>query len=64
MTKDKPRIQLYFHCKTCMSGKLAVGWTAEGLQVFCENCEKNVADLDFKGQKIAYYDPEKRLDKE
>ena len=47
-------IKLYFHCRTCMSGKLAVGWTIKGLQVWCENCNKNVVSLDFLGQKIAY----------
>lgn len=49
------RIKLFFHCKSCNSGHLAVGWTDEGVQAYCEDCEKSVADLDFLGQKIAYY---------
>jgi len=55
MKKNKPRIDLYFHCANCMNGHLAVGWTKEGVQVYCEDCKMNVADLDFKGQKIDYY---------
>lgn len=55
MTK---RIDLYFHCKTCMTGKLTVGWTTEGLQVYCEDCENNVIDIDFDGQKVKQYQPE------
>lgn len=54
-------IQMYLHCKHCMdipnkrtSEKLAIGWTIKGLQVWCDNCGKNVAALDFRGMKIAY----------
>lgn len=46
------RIKLYFHCKTCMSGRLEVGWTIEGIQVYCKDCEKNVIDLDFDSKKV------------
>jgi hypothetical protein len=52
LTSDSPEINGYFHCKTCNSGKLAVGWTKKGLQVFCEKCAKNVINLDFLDQKI------------
>jgi len=45
-------IGAYFHCKKCMIGRLAVGWTKKGLQVWCENCNLNVLNLDFKGQKV------------
>ena len=55
--KDR-RIKLFFHCKSCMSGQLAVGWTDEGVQVYCEKCKKSVMDLDFFGQKIGYYKEE------
>ena len=51
----KPRIILYFHCKKCMSGQLASGWTKHGLQIYCENCKHNVIDLDFKGRKVDLY---------
>ena len=59
---SEPRIVQYIHCKTCCDiktlndkTKLAVGWTKEGLQVFCENCDQNIIDLDFKGQKMGLY---------
>jgi len=52
MTRDVPEISGYFHCGICMSGKLAAGWTKNGLQVFCEKCDKNVILLDFQGQKM------------
>lgn len=52
MTRDEPEISGYFHCKTCHSGNLAVGWTKKGLQVFCEKCVKNVINLDFLKHKI------------
>ena len=35
-------IHLYFHCRACQSGMLAVGWTRRGLQVWCENCDTDV----------------------
>jgi hypothetical protein len=61
---EEARIEMYFHCKTCSNPKagtneqyLAIGWTPEGIQVVCENCGKNVVDLDFIGQKIEYYSP-------
>jgi hypothetical protein len=34
---------------------IAVGWTEEGLQIVCENCGKNVIDLDFLGHRVAIY---------
>ena len=52
MTSDSPEISGYFHCGTCHSGNLAVGWTKKGLQVFCEKCVKNVINLDFLKHKI------------
>jgi len=52
MTRDAPEIGGYFHCADCLSGQLAVGWTKNGLQVFCEKCSKNVVSLDFLGQKM------------
>ncbi len=45
-------IVTYFHCRTCLIGRLAVGWTESGLQVWCEDCKKEVVHLDFKGQKF------------
>jgi hypothetical protein len=65
------RIEMYLHCKTCIGigvkkgkkvpvdygEKLAVGWTREGIQVVCENCGKNVIDIDFGGIKVKHYNP-------
>ena len=60
--RNAPRIQQYFHCRNCFtsedeervkeSGLLAVGWTKEGVQIFCEGCSTNVYDIDFQGQKV------------
>ncbi len=55
-TNPKPddlQISTYMHCRNCMSGKLAVGFTKLGLQVWCENCNLNVLHLNFLGQKVA-----------
>ena len=30
----------------------SVGWTELGLQVWCETCDNNVINFDFKGQKV------------
>lgn len=51
----KARIVSYFHCKSCTSGQLAVGWTEEGFQCYCEKCNKSVIDIDFKGQKVIQF---------
>jgi hypothetical protein len=53
----------FFHCARCLMTKpdgvaprewaqLEVGWTKEGLQVWCRRHELNVYDLDFVGQKV------------
>lgn len=57
------RIKMFFHCAKCLAEKpagvsprewvrLEVGWTEEGLQVWCVRHEMNVADIDFRGQKV------------
>ncbi len=52
---------MYVHCKNCLDLKknrdkahLAVGWTKKGFQIWCENCDTNVASFDLLGQKIDY----------
>ena len=50
--EPKSEIIQYFHCATCMSGKLAVGFTVLGLQVYCEKCNLSVLNLDFIGQQV------------
>ena len=32
----------------------AIGWTEKGLQVWCETCDSNVINLDFKDQKVGF----------
>lgn len=61
MTKEnKSDINLYIHCKNCMTidgekitstEKLVVGYTEKGIQVFCEGCNSNIINLDLRGQK-------------
>lgn len=59
---DKLCILQYMHCKLCVEelprGKsmeewahLAVGFTKQGVQVWCERHECNVMHLDFEGTK-------------
>lgn len=61
----KNRINTFFHCKRCLTSipdglsprewiRMEVGWTKEGIQVWCVRHEINVADIDFKGQKVAF----------
>ncbi len=64
-TKQKPDIISYFHCRKCFGDRppditpakwamLSAGWTEIGLQIWCERCEMNVMNLDFKGQKVGF----------
>lgn len=52
----------FVHCWNCLKQKpdgvsprdwaqLEVGWTKEGLQVWCKRCEANVVHVDFEGMK-------------
>ncbi len=65
---SKERITLYFHCKKCLAAlpagvsprdwsRINVGWTKEGVQVWCTRHDEAIIDLDFLGQKIGYYNP-------
>ena len=60
--KVKPSndIQMFFHCKECMEEipddlapcdyqQLAVGWTEQGLQVWCSRHDMNIIHIDFEG---------------
>lgn len=53
-------IQMFFHCKECMNElpektspqdyqQLEVGWTDEGLQVWCRRHDLNIIHIDFEG---------------
>ena len=56
------KILLYLHCKQCLEARLkgkilgegfqrlAVGWTKEGLQVWCTRHDCNILHVDFEGQ--------------
>ena len=58
--KTENGIQMYFHCKNCISkgikDSVAVGWTIKGIQVWCDTCNTNIVALDFKGLKVSYDD--------
>ena len=44
----------FVHCRQCMAEQgsaLDVGWTKEGVQVWCRRCDINVMHMDFQGQK-------------
>lgn len=56
-------IRTFFHCALCIAQKpagfaprdwaeLEVGFTREGLQVWCRRHECNVIHIDFEGQKV------------
>ena len=58
----KNKIQMFLHCGLCLSEKpngvspkdyarLAVGWTKDGLQVWCNRHNVNVMHVDFEGVK-------------
>ena len=32
----------------------SIGCTEKGLHVWCETCDSNVINLDFKGQKVGF----------
>lgn len=63
------RIFQYMHCAKCLKempagvspqtwSRLEVGWTPQGIQVWCKRHDINVLDLDFLGQKVSPYAPE------
>lgn len=62
MLSNKCEITLYLHCRKCVDeipddvnpkdwAQLEVGWTSEGLQVWCRRHECNVVHIDFEGQQ-------------
>lgn len=49
----------FFHCATCLPSKprdkspkewsmQQAGWTSEGMQVWCNRCEKNIIKINFQ----------------
>jgi hypothetical protein len=58
----KNEIQTFLHCKKCMKElppdtspqefiHVEVGWTAEGIQVWCLRHDLNVIHMDFEGHQ-------------
>lgn len=56
----EPQITAYMHCSKCLEERpadqspqefadLSVGFTREGLQVFCNRHQLNVVHIDFQG---------------
>ena len=61
ITNEKA-IRLYLHCAKCGAERLAelsikefadleVGWTEQGIQVWCKRHNCNVIHIDFEGSK-------------
>ena len=55
MPSSENQIKTYLHCALCVKeGNLSslattVGWTDDGLQVWCEKHECNIVNIDFEG---------------
>lgn len=59
-TQPQNDIQMFFHCKKCGEEtpddmprcdyqQLEVGWTEQGLQVWCRRHDMNIIHIDFEG---------------
>jgi len=57
---NKNEIEMYLHCGLCLDEKpedispmeyqrIQVGWTVQGLQVWCTRHEANILHIDFEG---------------
>jgi len=57
-------IVLFLHCRLCLEempkmfspmdwAETSIGWTKEGLQLWCNRHDKNILHMDFEGEKIA-----------
>ena len=62
--KARCRIEMFFHCKECMDEipagespmdyqRIQVGWTEQGLEVWCIRHDLKIIHVDFEGQKHA-----------
>ena len=47
-------IKLFLHCRRCIRETLQpnveVGWTGQGVQVWCKNHDCNIVHIDFEGR--------------
>lgn len=71
---SEPQINAYMHCSKCLEERpadqspqewadLSVGFTREGVQVFCNRHQLNVVHIHFQGQRHpALMDGEGRFD--
>lgn len=54
MPTNTKAILMYLHCALCLKDglrqHLEVGWTKEGIQVWCAQHDCNVVHIDFEGQ--------------
>ena len=59
---NQNEISLYLHCGKCLKdrpngvsprdwSRLQIGWTEQGLQIWCKRHECNVVHVDFEGQQ-------------
>lgn len=59
----KNQIMTFFHCGECLKtlpanisprdhAALEIGWTREGLQIWCKRHEINVTAIDFRGARV------------
>ena len=62
MISNEHRIESYLHCGKCVDeipgdisprdwAQLEVGWTVEGIQIWCRRHECNVMHMDFEGHQ-------------
>lgn len=62
MPPNTKEIVMFMHCGLCLKerpkdvspadyAKIEVGWTKQGLQVWCARHDVNVLHVDFEGQK-------------
>lgn len=66
MSEHLCRIFQYIHCSKCLKElpagvspmtweKLEIGWTPQGIQIWCRRHDLNVLDLDFRKQNVRPY---------
>lgn len=62
MIKNSLEIQSFLHCGSCLKeipegvspaefADVSVGWTKQGIQVWCNRHDCNIMHMDFQGQK-------------
>ena len=59
---NKNKIEMFLHCGLCMKekpdyisprefAKLEIGWTVEGIQVWCVRHDCNIVHINFEGRQ-------------